>query len=79
MAGAGDVDNDGVADLVAGAALFDDVFNDEGRAETYLGRPSTNPLPGEILYYVIRPENVCGVGPVGFDSSLAPRIAGPCP
>ena len=40
LAGAGDVNGDGYADVVAGARLFDDGESDEGRAYLYLGSPS---------------------------------------
>jgi Tol biopolymer transport system component len=39
---------------------------------------TTFPPPG-LGYLVVRPENACGVGPIGFDSQQSPRPAGPCP
>ena len=46
VSGAGDVDGDGYADVVAGALLFDDAFGDDGAAFAYAGSsngPSADP------------------------------------
>jgi len=46
VAGAGDVNGDGFADVIVGADLYDDGEVDEGRAFVYLGSPSgLSPVP----------------------------------
>lgn len=36
------------------------------------------PGPDDVVYYLIRAESICGAGPVGSDSSGAPRSAQDC-
>lgn len=40
---------------------------------------STDPGTGEVLFYLVRAEGVCGLGPIGDDSFDNPRSAQPCP
>ena len=37
------------------------------------------PPVGEAFYYLVRARNVCGVGPLGFNSSGGAEAAPPCP
>lgn len=48
VAGAGDVDGDGIGDLLVGAPRFDNGQTNEGRAFVYLGRPFVSPSPTPI-------------------------------
>ncbi len=79
VAGAGDIDNDGPGELVVGAPRYDNGQADEGAAFAYKGVSSLLPPPGGIYYYLIRPRNGCGSGPLGDESSGTPRSAGVCP
>jgi len=79
VAGAGDVDGDGAGDLLVGAPRYDNGNSDEGRAYAYEGETTLLPSPGAIYYYLIRPRNGCGTGPLGLGYLGAPRVAGPCP
>ncbi|MFQ5700846.1 MAG: FG-GAP-like repeat-containing protein [Acidobacteriota bacterium] len=79
VASAGDVNGDGLSDIVAGARFYDTGLNNAGRVQLHDGLPDTNPALGAIQYFLIRAENFCGGGPPGFDSTGAVRLAGPCP
>jgi len=47
-------------------------------ADTVVSAPST-PAAGAVLYYLVRAQNACDIGPAGFDSSLSERPARVCP
>ena len=38
-----------------------------------------DPPIGDIFYYAIRPQNGCGLGPLGYDASGVARIGRTCP
>ena len=38
----------------------------------------TDPLPGQVIYYLIRAESACGPGPVGSDSLGTSRLVREC-
>ena len=38
-----------------------------------------SPAPAGIFYYLVRPRNICGPGPLGVDSSGTPRQSPACP
>jgi len=37
-----------------------------------------DPPVGVIFYYSVRAENSCGLGPLGFDSSMTPLVGRTC-
>lgn len=80
LGGAGDMNGDGLADLVVGAPGYDsEGEEDEGRVLLYPGSTVLSPAPGSIFFYLVRPENSCGSGPAGFSSAGAPIAALACP
>ena len=78
VAGAGDVDGDGVSDIILGARAYTDSSTGEGKADLYRGSIADPPIGG-IFYYNTRAENNCGSGPLGFDSLGIPRVGRTCP
>jgi hypothetical protein len=65
MAGGGDVDGDGIGDMVIGEPGWDGGQNDEGRFSLYYGKPNfQGPVPGTILE-----SNITGAA---FGASFAP-------
>ena len=79
VAGQGDLNNDGLSDILIGASLFDGGQTDEGRAYLFGGARSLSPAPNACFYYLVRAENTCGAGPLGFSSNGAPVSGGACP
>ena len=79
VAGQGDLNNDGLSDILIGASLFDGGQTDEGRAYLFGGTSALAPAPNACFYYLVRAENICGTGPLGFGSNGAPVSGGACP
>ncbi|HEY3176357.1 MAG TPA: FG-GAP-like repeat-containing protein [Candidatus Polarisedimenticolia bacterium] len=70
-----DVNGDGRGEILVGAPTDDNAPADEGWAFLYAGSGALQPPPGGIFYYLIRAVNVCGTGPLAFDSTGAPHGA----
>jgi hypothetical protein len=62
------------SDFVTAAVCVES--NESGNTVATL--PAT-PASGEVLYYLVRAENACDIGPAGFDSDGAERAARQCP
>jgi len=77
LAGAGDADGDGVDDVFIGTKFYTEASAGEGRVSYYRGRVADPPV-GVIFYYAVRAENSCGLGPLGFDSSMTPLVGRTC-
>ncbi|MCP3981319.1 MAG: hypothetical protein GY716_18615 [bacterium] len=50
----------------------------EADGDDTLSTDASDPLPGQVTYYVIRPRSLCGAGPLGSASSGQPRTAPAC-
>ena len=70
IAASGDMNGDGVADLIAGAE------GDDG-ADTTATAPDT-PAPGAVFAYLVRVQSLCGEA-VAMDSTPADRNVAECP
>ncbi len=78
VARAGDTDGDLLDDFVAAAHLYDNGQTNEGFARVSAGGPGPDPLLGTIHYFLVRAQNACGAGPIGFSSSGSPISASDC-
>ncbi len=75
----GDVNGDSKADVAAGAPQLDNPQTNEGRAVLLPGSGLLRPSPGAAYFYLVRAENACGGGPLGFSSAGAPVSGIACP
>ena len=78
VARGGDTDGDNLDDFVAASHLFDDGQTNEGLARVNAGTPGPDPPVGSIHYFLVRAQNPCGTGPVGFTSSGSAISAPDC-
>ncbi len=76
---AGDVNGDGIGEIIVGADRYDNGQNDEGRAYIFPGSPLLRPAPGAVFYYLVRAKTACGGGPLGFSSGGTPISGILCP
>lgn len=73
LAGVRDVNGDGRGELMIGASTYDDGPADEGWTFLHAGSDALSPPPAGVFYYLIRPRNACGTGPLAYDSSGIPH------
>jgi hypothetical protein len=76
---AGDVNGDGIGEVIVGADRYDNGQTDEGRAYIFPGSPVLRPAPGAAFYYLVRAKTSCGGGPLGSNSSGTPISGISCP
>jgi len=78
VARGGDTDGDDLDDFVVASPLFDNGLSNKGLARVNAGTPGPDPPLGSIHYFLVRPQNACGTGPVGFTSSGSAISAPDC-
>jgi hypothetical protein len=76
---AGDVNGDGIGEIILGADRYDNGQNDEGRAYIFPGSQVLRPAPGAVYYYLVRAKTICGGGPLGFSWAGTPISGISCP
>jgi hypothetical protein len=76
---AGDVNGDGIGEIIVGADRYDNGQNDEGRAYIFPGSQVLRPGLGAVFYYLVRAKTTCGGGPLGFSSGGTPISGISCP
>lgn len=78
VARAGDTNGDGLSDFATAAVLYDNGQLNEGLAKVNKGVPGPDPPVGTIHFFLVRAQNVCGLGPAGFSSSGSSIVASNC-